>query len=95
MLSFILDNTVLKVICLIIFIVWAVEVFLLPFKLNRYFTRHKELCSRMERIENFLREICSDSKNLKSIEKFSKLAFGLTSKKVFVDEKKNKKEDHP
>lgn len=95
MLSFILDNTVLKVICAIIFVVWAFEVFLLPFKLNRYFTRHKELCSRMERIENFLREICSDSKNLQSIEKFSKLAFGLTSKKVFVDENKNKKEDHP
>lgn len=95
MLSFILDNTVLKVIFAIIFIVWAFEVFLLPFKLNRYFTRHKELCNRMERIENFLREICSDSKNLQSIEKFSKLAFGLTSKKVFVDENKNKNQDHP
>lgn len=95
MLSFILDNTVLKVICAIVFIVWAFEVFLLPFKLNRYFTRHKELCNRMERIENFLREICCDSKNLQSIEKFSKLAFGLTSKKVFIDENKNKNQDHP
>lgn len=95
MLSFIFDNTVLKVIFAIIFIVWAFEVFLLPFKLNRYFTRHKELCNRMERIENFLREICSDSKNLQNIEKFSKLAFGLTSKKVFVDENKKKDKDHP
>lgn len=95
MLSFILDNTILKVIFAIIFAVWAFEVFFLPFKLNRYFTRHKELCSRMERIENFLRDICFDSKNLQSIEKFSKLAFGLTSKKVFVDEKKKKEEDHP
>lgn len=94
MLSFILNNTILKVIFAIIFIVWAFEVFLLPFKLNRYFTRHKELCSRMERIENFLREISVDSKYLNSIEKFCKLAFGLTSKKVFVDENK-KKEDHP
>lgn len=94
MISFILNNTILKVIFAIIFIVWAFEVFLLPFKLNRYFTRHKELCSRMERIENFLRDISSDSKNLQSIEKFSKLAFGLTSKRVFVDENK-KKEDHP
>lgn len=94
MLSFILDNTILKVIFAIVVFVWVFEVFLFPFKLNKYFTRHKELCSRMERIENFLREICSDSKNLESIEKFSKLAFGLTSKKVFVDENK-KKEDHP
>lgn len=94
MLSFILDNAVLKVIFSIVVFVWVFEVFLLPFKLNRYFTRHKELCNRMERIENFLREISVDSKYLNSIEKFCKLAFGLTSKKVFVDENKNK-ENHP
>lgn len=58
-------------------IVWAFEVFLLPFKLNRLFTRKKQ---HMERMENLMQSVSKDTQQLEDIDRFSKVIFALLNK---------------